>query len=190
MDRLLDILPLAVVTPDEAQGRVYGWLPGIVTDVDANLMQVKARVGKQGDNESTDWMPQMGMGGIESLPEVGDPIGVLFMDGDPHRGAWFYFPQSTTRGRPTEPILLGATLGGIVNNLADQVQQLKTTVNNLITIFNAHTHTYVYGTTGTPPSPATSDSDPAPAKVLAADGSVVSSVTSSKKALSKRARVR
>lgn len=190
MDELLDVLPTAVITPDEAHGRVYGWLPGVVTDIDTNLKQVKARIGKQGDNESTEWMPQVGMGGVESLPEVGDPIGVLFMDGDPHRGAYFYFPQSTTRSRPAEPIPLGNTLGGILNNLADQVQQLKTTTNNLITLFNAHGHTYVYGTTGPPPSPATADSDPAPAKALAPDGSVVSSVTSSKVALSKRTRVR
>lgn len=190
MMHLLDKLAQGTVTVDEAQGRVYGWLPGIVTDVDAKLFQVRARLGKQGDNESSEWLVPVGIGSVESLPEVGDPVGVLFADGDAHRGAYFYFPQSTTTRRPVEPIPLGTTFAGIVNALADQVQQLKTTVNNLITLFNAHGHTYVYGTTGPPPSPATADSDPTPAKVMASDGSVVSSITTSKKALSKRSRVR
>jgi hypothetical protein len=187
---LHQVLAQSTATPDEADGRVYGWLPGVVTDVDTKLMQVKARIGKMDDGDSTHWLVPVGMGAVESLPEVGEPVGVVFMDGDPHSGAYFYFPQSTTKNRPVEALALGTTLAGIVNNLADQVQQLKTTVNTLITLFNAHGHTYVYGTTGPPPSPATADSDPTPAKALAADGSVVSSVTSSKKALSKRGKVK
>jgi hypothetical protein len=118
-------LAQSTVTPDEADGRVYGWLPGVVTDVDTKLMQVKARIGKMDDGDSTHWLVPMGMGGVESLPEVGDPVGVVFMDGDPHSGAYFYFPQSTTKGRPTkEPIPLGLSLVAMYNDLATQLNQL------------------------------------------------------------------
>lgn len=189
--RMHEAMAQATVTPDEAHGRVYSWLPGVVTDVDTNLMQIKARLGKQADNESTDWISQMGMGGMESLPEVGDPVGVVFLDGDVHRGAYFCFPQSNSKGRPTEAMILGTTSIGLINNLADQLQQLKTTVNNFISVtFPAHVHPYVYGNTAVTPSVGSTDSDPAPAKGLAADGSVVSSVTTNKKALSKRGRIR
>lgn len=190
MIHLLEKMAQGTATSDETQGRVYGWLPGIVTDVDTKLMQARVRIGKQGDNESTEWIPQMGMGSIESLPEVGDPVGVVFQDGDVHRGAFFYFPQSTTKGRPVSPVPLGDVFGGILNGLVDQVQQLKTTLNNFITLFNTHTHSTAFGPSGPPASPGVPDSDPNPAKVLASDGSVVASVTTSKKALSKRSRVR
>jgi hypothetical protein len=172
-------LAQGIAPKDEVDGRVYGWLPGVVTDIDTQLMRVKARVGKMEDNESHHWLVPMSMGSIESLPEVGDPIGVVFMDGDPNAGAFFYFPQSTTRSRPTEAIPLGTTLVGLLNNIVDQLQTLQT-------LFNAHTHTYVYGTTGTPPSPWA----PQLAKGLASDGSAVSSVSTAKQALSKRAKVK
>lgn len=127
---LHEALAQSTMTRDEAEGRIYGWLPAIVTDVDANLMQIRARFGKQGDNESTDWLVPMGMGSVESLPEVGDPVGVMFMDGDVHRGAYFYFPQSTTKGRPTRHMVLGEPLVGMFNYLVDQFNQLKSDFNN------------------------------------------------------------
>jgi hypothetical protein len=146
MKYLHQAIAQSVATPDERDGRVYGWLPGVVTDLDTKLMRVKARIGKQEDGDSTDWLLPCFGGSVEELPEVGDPVAVDFLDGDPHAGRWSSFPQSTTQNRPTEALGLGTTTIGLLNNIVDQLQTLQT-------LFNAHTHTYVYGTTGTPPSP-------------------------------------
>lgn len=179
MQFLHQVLAQGTASPDEADGRVYGWLPGVVTDVDTKLMQVKARIGKMEDGDSTHWLVPMGIGAVESLPEVGEPVGVCFMDGDPHAGAYFYFPQSTTNGRPVEALALGTTLVGLLNNIVDQLQ-------TLVTLFNAHTHSTVYGPSGPPAAPW----NPQLAKGMADDGSVVSSVSTAKKALSKRGKVK
>jgi hypothetical protein len=192
---LLDALAQGTTTADEAHGRVYGWLPGIVTDVDTKLMQIKARLGKQGDNESTDWIAQAGMGSIESLPEVNDPVGVFFNDGDVHRGAYFCFPQTTSKGRPTQPIPLGTNLVGMYNFLVDQFNQLRTD-------FNSHSHAVPASGISAPAGggactgSATSASPSSPTAALtgnkgkASDGSVVSNNSTSAVALSKRSRVR
>lgn len=187
--RLEHVLAESIIPPDEAEGRVYGWIPGIVTEVDTKLMQVRARIGKQGDNESTDWLVPMGMGSIESLPEVNDPIGVVFMDGDVHRGAYFYFPQSNTKSRPTEAMVLGSTLVGMFNNLVTQFNQLRSDMAG-------HTHvipsltcsapgTTTASTTGTKTSTAV-----AAQKGKASDGSVVGDKSTSEVVLSKRSLVR
>ena len=179
MFSLHEALAQATVTRDEVDGRVYGWLPGVVTDVDTNLMRVKARIGKMEDGDSTDWLVPCFGGSIEELPEVGDPVSVDFADGDPHAGRWAWFPQSTTTGRAQEAVALGTTVVGLLNNIIDQLQTLQT-------LYNPHGHSYVYGTTGPPTVPWS----PQLGKGLASDGSVVASVSSSKKALSKRAKVR
>jgi hypothetical protein len=179
MKYLHQAIAQSVATPDERDGRVYGWLPGVVTDLDTKLMRVKARIGKQEDGDSTDWLLPCFGGSIEELPEVGDPVAVDFLDGDPHAGRWSSFPQSTTQNRPTEAMGLGTTIVGLLNNIVDQLQTLQT-------LFNAHTHSTVYGPTAPPASPWS----PQLGKGMAGDGSVVSSVSSAKKALSKRAKVR
>jgi hypothetical protein len=186
-------LAQSTVTPDEADGRVYGWLPGVVTDVDTKLMQVKARIGKMDDGDSTHWLVPMGMGGVESLPEVGDPVGVVFMDGDPHSGAYFYFPQSTTKGRPTkEPIPLGLTFVGMFNFLVTQLNQLRTDFNTFVTVkYNSHNHpTAPVGPVSVPSLVGTATTALAANKGKAADGSVVSDVSTSEIVLSKRTKVR
>lgn len=187
---LHQVLAQSAVTPDEADGRVYGWLPGIVTDVDTNLMQVKARTGKMEDGESSHWLVPMGMGSVESLPEVGDPVGVIFMDGDPHAGAYFYYPQSTTNGRPTkEPIPLGLTLVGMLNFFVTQF-------NQLLSDFNNHTHNVPYSWTGTPGAGNATAAKPTASNALqankgkASDGSTVSDKATSEIVLSKRSKVR
>jgi len=206
MFSLHEALAQATVTRDEVDGRVYGWLPGVVTDVDTNLMRVKARIGKMEDGDSSDWLVPMGMGSIESVPEVGDPVGVCFLDGDPHAGAYFYFPQSTTNGRPTkEPIPLGLTLVGMMNYLVTQFNQLKADFNN-------HGHSPGTFTTATG-GPVTGVSAAAKAiaaslvsgavgnavtatsaadgnKGKASDGSVVPDKSTSEIVLSKRSKVR
>jgi len=191
----------ATVARDEIDGRVYGWLPGVVTDVDTNLMRVKARIGKMEDGDSSDWLVPMGMGSIESVPEVGDPVGVYFLDGDPHAGAYFYFPQSTTNGRPTkEPIPLGATTWGMINFIVTQLNQLRTDFNTLASQASLHTHAYLPGpgpsaftgaaSASTPPISLTSTAAVAANKGKASDGSVVPDKSTSEIVLSKRSKVR
>lgn len=183
----------ATVTRDEVDGRVYGWLPGVVTDVDTNLMRVKARIGKMEDGDSSDWLVPMGMGSIESVPEVGDPVGVCFLDGDPHAGAYFYFPQSTTNGRPTkEPIPLGATSWGMINFIVTQLNQLRTDFNTFVTtIYNVHNHpTAPVGPVSVPSVVGTGTTAVAANKGKASDGSVVPDKSTSEIVLSKRSKVR
>jgi hypothetical protein len=193
MKYLHQAIAQSVATPDERDGRVYGWLPGVVTDLDTKLMRVKARIGKQEDGDSTDWLVPMNMGGVESLPENGDPVGVVFMDGDPHAGAYFYFPQSTTNGRPTkEAIPLGLTSWGMINFLVTQVNQLRTDFNTFVTVkYNFHTHpTAPVGPISVPSLVGTATTAAAANKGKASDGSVIADVATSEIVLSKRSKVR
>lgn len=194
MHHLLEKIANATTTADEVDGRVYGWIPGIVTDIDTRLFQVRARVGKQGDNESTEWLIPVGIGSIETLPEVGDPVGVIFQDGDAHRGAYFYFPQSTTKNRPAQPIPLGLNSWGMINFMVTQLNQLRSDFNTFVTVkYNLHKHTGV--TTG-PGSSAVADvlgsatSAVDANKGKASDGSVVADKSTSTVVLSKRSKVR
>ncbi len=198
--RLEDALVQGMQSPDERDGRVYGWLLGTVTDIDTKLMQVKARIGKQGDNESTDWLVPQGMGSVESLPEVGDIVGVQFHDGDIHRGAYFSFPQSNTKNRPANPMALGDVTWGMINYLVTQVNQLRTDFNTLASQAAAHTHAYSPGpspsaftgpaSAATPPISITSTTAVAAQKGKASDGSVVADKSTSEVVLSKRSLVR
>ncbi len=199
MDDLAEVIARVTMTRDEAEGRIYGWLPGIVTDIDTKLMQVRARFGKQGDNESTDWIPPMGMGSVESLPEVGDPVGIVFMDGDPNRGAYFYFPQSTTNGRPLQHMVLGESLVGMFNYLVDQFNQLRTDFNSFVTTYNGHIHNFTYsagpstgtaGATVVTTSTGTSTAAVQANKGQDSSGATVSNQASATKVLSKRSLVR
>jgi hypothetical protein len=186
---LLEAVSRGTMTPDEAHGRIFGWIEGTVTDIDTNLKQVKARIGKQADQDSTDWLIPVGMGSMESLPEVGDKIGVISQDGDIHRGAYFYFPQSTTNGRPAQHVILGENLIGMFNFLIDQFNQLKSDFNN-------HTHQVPYTWTGAPGSNTATAGAPTASTALsgnkgnASDGSTVPNKTSSQTVLSKRSLVR
>lgn len=185
----LDVLTGGTSSVDEAHGRVYGWIPGIVTDIDTKLMRVKARIGKQGDNDSTDWLVPIGVGSVESLPEVNDPVGVMFADGDVHRGAYFYFPQSTTKNRPTQHAMLGDVFVGMFNYLVTQFNQLRSDFNN-------HTHSVPYSWTGVAGSSTATAAKPTAStsndgnKGKASDGSTVADKSTSEVVLSKRTVVR
>src|SRR5262249_22303027 len=92
------------------------------------------------------------------------------------RGFWLYQPKSTTKQRPSEPLVLGNSFGGMYNN---QVTQLNTYSGT----YNGHTHTYIYGTTGTPS--ATFDvGQTAFGKIQTSEGAIVASKTGNQKALS------
>ncbi len=192
MIEIQDALAMAMVTVDEAQGRVYGWLPGIVTDIDKERKLVRARVGKQGDNESTDWLVPMFPGAVESTPDVDDPVGVFFMDGDVHRGAYFYYPQSTTKGRPKEAMALGTTFAGLHNGVQAAVAQILTDWYTSFqnSTYNTHQHTYIYGTTLVPVVPSNLSPPQNGGKVKASDGSVPGAKTTDEIALSGKATVR
>lgn len=194
MRTLEEALASAVRTPDEADGRVYGWILGKVTDIDAKLMRIKARVGKQEDGDSTDWLTGCFDGSTEGLPEIGDPVAVDFVDGDPHRGRWAYFPQSTTNGRPTESMVLGSTLIAMYNDLATKLNNLLAHYQAFYAFVQGHGHTSF----GTPSpqmtvllmDPTAKDTSTSTGLGQASDGSVVSSNSSNNKVLSKRGKVR
>lgn len=187
MRRFIDILAESTISQDELEGRVYGWIPGIVTDLDTKLMRVKARIGKQADGDTSDWLVAMGGGSIETLPEVGDPIGVTFADGNPNRGAYFYFPQSTTKSRPTEPAMLGATFLGMFNYLVTQFNQLRSDMANHVHPFGTIVCStgVISGATALVPTSAVAAN-----KGKASDGSIVANKATSEIVLSKRTRLR
>lgn len=194
--RMHEAMAQATTTSDEAHGRVYGWLPGVVTDIDTSdpkLTQIKARLGKQGDNESTDWISQMGMGGMESLPEVGDPVGIFFSDGDVHRGAYFCFPQSNSKGRPTQPIPLGTNLVAIVNDISAKLSGLLSHYQAFYTAVQNHNHSAFgspsAGLLAATIDPTCKDTSGATGKGKSADGNVVAASSSDAVVLSKRSRV-
>lgn len=191
---LHEALTQGTTTQDEAHGRSYGWIAGVVTDIDTKLFRVKARLGKQGDNESTEWLAPLGMGSIESLPEVGDPVGVIFEDGDVNRGAYFYFPQSNTDGRPAQPIPLGTPLVGIINDMSTKLSNLISHYQAFYTAVQGHAHAS-FGTASVQLLPATidptcKDTSSGTGKGKASDGSVVASSASDAVVLAKRSRVR
>src|SRR5262249_23057379 len=122
--------------------RYYGFLGGSITNVDddQNLVRGKARIDGQGDKQETERLVPAFPGSMECKPAKGDPCIVGFIDGNPNRGFWLYQPKSTTKQRPSEPLVLGNSFGGMYNN---QVTQLNTYSGT----YNGHTHTYIYGTT-------------------------------------------
>src|SRR5262249_55681128 len=121
--QLLEALPNTTQTMDEKDGRIYRLLYGVVTDVDlgcaAKLPRIKHRIGGPGDRESRHWLDQACPGAVESVPNKKDPVVVLFIDGDPTRGVYCYFPDSNAQNRPTDYSPLGTTMAGIINNLGD-----------------------------------------------------------------------
>lgn len=195
---ILETFSRSTMSEDKRDGRVYGFVYGVVTDVDTSQVfgRIKARVGAQGDNESTDWIDPAWPGSIESVPVVGQPVFVAFVDGDPHRGLYFWHPTSKTKNRAKEHILLGDTLTGMFNFFVDQFNQLRTD-------FNSHTQscsgtitgtanlttgavTGSYTGTASAPSPTTAI---AANKGKASDGSVIANKATSEVVLSGKALV-
>lgn len=178
---------------DEAEGRFYGFLYGIITDVDDpdGLGRVRARIGAMGPEDSSDWLIPAWPGAIEALPNKKDAIIVGFIDGDPNRGFYLVSPRSTTKDRPTEAMLLATTFIGMYNHLVAQFNQLRTD-------YNSHAHqpgslaapSGGGAVTGTSGAPTASTTAAAASKGKAADGSVVAAKSSSEKVLSGKTKVR
>lgn len=193
---LLNALANATMPEDEADGRIYGWLAGTVTDAEAvdgkKTCRVKARVGKQGDNESTDWLVPLLPGGVESVPNNGDKVAVFFMDGDPNRGAYVYLPDSRTQNRPTDWMVLGSVFASMYNDLATKFNTLLACYQAFYGFVQGHTHAS-FGTPSVSLLEATivtaHDFDSATGKMQNANGSTVGASSLDAKALSGRARV-
>jgi hypothetical protein len=189
-----EFIPDLAQSDGQRHGRYYGFVSGSITNVkDPNgLIQVKARMEGQGDNDETDWLIPMLPGSMEALPNKGDPCIIGFIDGDPHRGFWTYHPKTTTNNRPTEAMALGTTTWGMINFLVDQVNQLRSDFNTFASTYTSHVHPFsgavsgvtCSGTTTATPSTQPSTAALAANKGQASDGSTIPNVSTAKKVTS------
>lgn len=165
---------------DEADGRIYGFLYGRITNADdpKGLGRVKARIGAQGAREESDWLTPLWPGAIEGTANKNDPIVVAFIDGDPTRGLFAMYPETTTNGRATESMLLGSTFLRLYNDLVDKVKHHT----HLPGSFSAFTYNVV-GVSG-------EMIPPYPGSALAADRSTPSPLTADTVVLSGKAKVK
>lgn len=162
---LLDAIAEGVQTPDERDGRIYGYVPGVVTSVEdpLGLCRIQARIAGQQPTDSTDWLVPELPGGIEAKPRKGDAVLIKFQDGDPNRGSWMWTLTTQTQNRCTDYMLLGTTFVGLYNDLIARFNQLRAA-------FIAHTHPGV--SAGIATTSPTLEAVPANAIAgLAADGS-------------------
>lgn len=180
MSQLLEAFAGAIASEDESEGRIYGFLYGVVKDIGdpKGLGRIRARIGAQGDTDVSDWLLPLWPGAMESVPRVGDSIVVCFIDGNPNRGMYACHATTNMQGRATDYMLLGSTFARLYNDLVAKFNTLKST-------FNTHNHG---ASSGNPP--VTTDTDPDAAKALAADGSQPSALASNAKVLSGEAKVR
>ena len=189
----LEVMARATRSPEAQEGRLFELLAGIVTDVGdpAKLGRVKARLQGQQDPDCSDWMMPCFAGGIEARPNVGDPVIVGFIVGDPNRPVFWTTTITGQKGRPVEHMLLGDTLAGLFNRVVDQLAAVNARLDGHISTYNNHQHlvsgvqagaaaiTSAY-TTSQDTSSKPSDAN----KAKAADGSVVGSASSDSVALS------
>lgn len=205
MSAIDDLFDYSNIEPsrDMREGRYYGILDGIVTDVESDspaLGRIKADIGQRMRDDSgatvlqtTDWLEPWWPGGMECLPNVGDPVWVTFVDGDPNRGVWAWHPTTKTNERPTEAAVLGSKHIGMFNFLVTQFNQLRADFNTLAGQTAGHTHTGVtvgMGTTGAAAITKSSTTATDAQKGKAADGSVVDNVSTSEIVLSGKVKLR
>lgn len=171
-------------TDEQREGRYYGFLSGVVTDISdpQKLGRVKARLQGMGDSDQSDWLVPMWPGSMEAIPFKDDPVMVGFVDGDPNKGFWSWHPHSSTKNRPTEAMVLGTTLVGVINNLVTQF-------NQLLTDYQAHTHLFTgpSGPVGIPTAISTATNG---GKGKDADGAPVSAKSGDQTVLSKNLKLR
>lgn len=191
---LIDTLSGAIRSPDDQEGRFYGFVAGTVTEVEsptdnAKLGRVKARLRGMEDNAQTGWLVPFWIGGIEGTPHKGDPVMVGFEDGDVNRGFYGWHPSSKTKDRPQEWMVLGLTFAAMYNNLVTLANQIKSQ-------YNGHTHTYVLlGVDTLTTAPVTGVGVPRlvtaadGGKMQKASGEAVADSSGDKKALSGRVKV-
>ncbi|HJU21573.1 MAG TPA: phage baseplate assembly protein V [Casimicrobiaceae bacterium] len=199
---LLEALAGGIAPPGASEGRLPYLVYGIITDTKdpLGLGRVKARVGSQKDNESTDWLDPAWPGSIEAVPAEREPCFVAFVTGDPHRGVYFWHPTTKTRGRAQDFMLLGTTFAGVYNDLVAKFNNLLAAFNAFVSVFNSHVHVVsgtanltsgaVAGTAAAVTSGASTDNDANAAQIKAADGSIPPRNAATTIALSGRAKVK
>lgn len=187
---LIDALSRVTRSPDDADGRYFGCLTGVVTDIGSgdNLGRVKARLRGMPDNAESGWLSPLWPGGIEGIPHKNDPVFVTFEDGDEHRGFYLWFPSSRTQERPSEAMVLGSTFASLFNLLVTQFNQLRTDMAG-------HTHAIpsltcsAPGTTTASTTGARTTTATACYKCQTHEGVTVANATADQKALSGRVKV-
>lgn len=196
MGDLWDSLARGQRSADDRDGRIYGVQFGKVTSNSdgRGLMRVKARMEVMDDGQETDWLIPAFMGGMESIPEVNDLVMVWFKDGDPNRGVYACFPSSKTQGRPTEAMVLGATMVGLYNDLVAKLNLLQSHYQAFYTFVQGHVHAS-FGTVSASLveaiiGPTSHNTSTDAAKGKASDGSTPAAISDSRIVLSKRGKVR
>ena len=202
MADLLDALVGSTRTRSDAEGRVFEFVAGIVKDVKDpdGLCRVRARVGGQHDDDTTNWLMPCLPGGVEALPKVDDLVIVGFLEGNPGKGFYLCSISSTQSGRPTEAMLLATTFVGMFNDLVAKFNTLKGKYNQaqaditaIVTMLNTTGLTVALGLAKAfPPLAPTSstDADADAEKGKASDGSVPAAISDSRKVLSATQKVR
>lgn len=205
MHDLIEALAGGIQSRDDAEGRYYGFVYGVVKEVEeGELGRIKAALYGVQDSTSdepavSDWLLPLWPGSMECLPEKDDAVIVGFIDGDAARGFYAWHAQKKTKKRASEPAVLGLVFGGLFNNLVTQVNQLRSDVQTIATFLGTMTQTVSSGAT----VPLTAAGGPFPlaippgtiggsnaAKAQKADGTEVPAKTSDSKALSKHVKLR
>ena len=77
----------------DMQGRSPFFSIGIVTRTDdpTNKRRVKVTLQSKGGRTETDWLNRLVASPFDDppIPRIGQTVGVLFIDGNPHRGVYF-----------------------------------------------------------------------------------------------------
>lgn len=187
-------------TPTSEAGRFPYFIEGKITNIgdEQGIGRVRARLKGMDDGDETEWLSPAWPGSIEAVPNVGELVWVQFVEGDPARGLYLWFPSKNTNNRPTEAMVLGKTAWGMLNFFVTQFNQLRTDFNSFASTFSGHTHTFsatvvagaVSGTTAVPNATQPSTTAQPANKGKAADGSEVADKSTSEIVLSGKTKVR
>jgi hypothetical protein len=181
---------------DAREGRYYGFLSGVVTNISdpQKLGRVKARLQGQGDNDESDWLVPMWPGSMEALPFKDDPVMVGFVDGDPNKGFWAWHPHTSTKNRPTEAMVLGTTLTAMYNDLAAKFNDLQQHYQAFYLVVQTHGHAALGSASvallAATIDPTCKDTGTATGKGKDPDGAVVAAKSGDQTVLSKNLKLR
>ena len=199
---LASALANAAMDESAGEGRVGYPVAGVVTnDSDGDrLGRVKARWGGMPDGTESNWIRPLWTGYTSGFAKVGDPILVLFAYGDTSNGFYLWFAEKSTKGQPSEAMMLGTMFVGMYNDLVAKFNELRMTFNSNVGLYNAHTHgaglyfdsvpAPVTGTSGPPIINALLGPSVDAGKGKSADGSIVAANARSEIVLSARAKVK
>ena len=190
---LLDQIANSVRSESAAEGRYWGFVTGKVTDTNdpKSLGRVKAQIAAQQRRESSDWLVPVWPGAVEGIPKKNEPVIVGFIDGDPNKGFYLWFPQTNTKDRASNFMLLGTVFVKMYNNLAAQYNTLRSDFHTFVTVtYNLHMHaTAAPGAPSVPTVVGTGTTATAVQKAKDSAGTEVAAVTTGEIVLSARAKV-